>query len=230
MEESTKNASSVLTKLPLKLVGVSCLFILALFLFGIITHEVIYEGGHDLDDYLVSFLSPFSNDRVIAIMKFFTFFGSGKFLIPAYLLLIGCLLIKREWTLGLHVVVIALTSTALSQGAKRFFQRPRPDLPKLESLKTYSYPSGHAFSTFILCSVLVYLVWRSRLPTALKWILAIALLTFSFMTGLSRVILNMHYPTDVLAGFCLGFIWVIACFFVLNRISSRQRPTEQGAS
>lgn len=212
-------------KLPVKLLGVSFLFIIAVILFGIITHEVIYEGGHGLDNYLTAYLSQFSTGSSISVMKFFTFFGSGMFLIPAYLLIISYLFIKRQRVLALHVAIIAITSTVLSQLAKRFFQRPRPDLPMMEALKTFSFPSGHAFSTFILSSVLVYLLWRSDLPRVLKWILAIFLLVFALMTGLSRVILKMHYPTDVLAGFCLGFVWVIACFFILNRISSRSSAT-----
>ena len=221
MEEAKTSESSFSRKLPFTVVGLSVLFIVALGLFVIITREVIYEGGHGLDNNLIAFLSQFSSDRVIPVMKFFTFFGSGRFLIPAYFVLIGYLFIKRQWMLGVHVAIVALTSTFLSRAAKLFFQRPRPDLPIIEALKTYSFPSGHAFSTFILSCVLVYLLWRSKLPALAKWILAIVCVLFSVMTGLSRVMLKMHYPTDVLAGFCLGFVWVVTCFFALNAISSR---------
>lgn len=226
MPEWNIRESSILRKLPVKLLAVSLTFIVALFLFAFITNEVIYKRGHGFDNHMVAFLAKLFNEDSIAVMKFFTFFGSGTFLIPAYLIIIGYLFGKRRWSLGVNVAIIGITSTALSQWAKRFFQRPRPGLPLTDALQTYSFPSGHAFSTFILSSVLVYLLWRSSLSGVAKWILATLLLSFSFMTGLSRVMLRMHYPTDVIAGFCLALVWVIVCFFALNRIT-RTRSTKQ---
>jgi membrane-associated phospholipid phosphatase len=155
-------------------------------------------------------------------MRFFSFFGSGKFLFPAYVLMIIYFLIRRKRVLCLHIAIVALTSTTLSQGAKRIFQRARPDLPLIQALKTYSFPSGHALSSFIFCSVLVYLIWRARMQIFWKWLFSIFLFLFSMTIGMSRVVLKMHYPTDVLAGFCLGFIWVILSFYLLNRIQSQR--------
>lgn len=218
-ELSTKRSvRSLFKKLPLEFLIIAGLFIAALLLFALIVHEVTIEKENEFDNRVIHFFSPYSAEPFIRLMKFFTFFGSGNFLIPAYIILIAYLLIKRQIMISLRIGIIVITSTVLSQTTKRIFQRSRPDLPLIESLKTYSFPSGHALSSFIFCSILAYLIWRAGIQTVWKLIFCFLLLLFSMTIGLSRVILRMHYPTDVLAGFCLGFIWVILSFYLLNRI------------
>lgn len=213
---------SLLKKLPLKFLLIAGLFVAVLLLFALITQEVIFEKEAEFDNKVIHFFSPYSDETFIQVMKVFTFFGSGIFLVPAYIIIMAYLLMRRQTIISLHVAIIAITSTALSRGAKHIFQRARPDLPLLESLKTYSFPSGHALSSFIFCSILVYLIRRANIQTRWKWIFSILLFLFSMTIGLSRIILKMHYPTDVLAGFCLGFIWVILSFYLLNRIQSKR--------
>jgi membrane-associated phospholipid phosphatase len=224
MEESRKKRSelSFLEKFSLKFLLVAGLFVITLWLFALIAYGVFFQNEYEFDNKLIHFFSPYSTQPFIRLVRFFSFFGSGKFLLPAYVLMIIYFLIRRKRVLCLHIAIIALTSTALSQGAKRIFQRARPDLPLMQALKTYSFPSGHALSSFIFCSVLVYLIWRARIQIFWKWLFSIFLFLFSMTIGMSRVVLKMHYPTDVLAGFCLGFIWVILSFYLLNRIQSQR--------
>lgn len=222
MEVQTTKQSirSFLKKLPLKFLLIAGLFVAGLYLFALITHEVIIEKEEEFDNKLIHFFAPYSAERFIRVMKVFTFFGSGKFLIPAYAVIVTYFLIKRQAIIGLNIAIIAITSTVLSHIAKRIFQRGRPGLPLIDHLKTFSFPSSHALSSFIFCSILVYLVWRSSIGQAWKWVLSIFLFLFSITIGMSRIVLKMHYATDVLAGFCLGFIWAILSFYVLNRMQS----------
>lgn len=218
----SRSMRTLLKTLPLKVLLVAGMFIAALVLFGLIAHEVIIEKEEEFDTRLIQFFSPYSEERFIHVMETFTFFGSGKFLIPAYVALIAYLVIKKELATGLNVGVIAVTSTVLSQVSKRIFQRARPKIPLIQELKTYSFPSGHALSSFIFCSILVYLIWRGNLNIVLKWIMSVLLFLFALTIGMSRIVLKMHYPTDVLAGFCLGFAWVILSFYLLNRIQFKK--------
>jgi undecaprenyl-diphosphatase len=71
-------------------------------------------------------------------------------------------------------------------------------------------------STFY--GLLIYLVWRNIQNKTVKWLITILLLLIIFFIGLSRIYLRVHYPTDVMAGFCLGVIWLILSISILNRM------------
>ncbi len=222
LQTTKRSIQSFLKKLPIKFLLIAGLFLAGLYLFAILTHEVIFEEEEEFDNKLIHFFAPYSAEQFLRVMKIFTFFGSGKFLFPAYALMVTYFLIKRRAMIGLSIAIIAITSTALSHGAKLIFQRARPNLPLIEPLKTYSFPSGHALSSFVFCSILVYLVWRFNIKTVWKWTFSVLLFLFALTIGMSRIVLKMHYPTDVLAGFCLAFIWVILSFYLLNRIRSKR--------
>ena len=107
-------------------------------------------------------------------------------------------------------------------GLKEFFHRKRPDLPLIRTLDNFSFPSGHALSSFIFCSVLVYLVWKGGLYTAWKWALSVLLILFSISIGISRIVLRYHYASDVIAGFCLALAWVIFSLWLEKKLTSRK--------
>ena len=210
----SRKALSVLT---IKFLLVAAAFVASLFAFGFIAREAVFEREDIFDQQVSQFLVPYTSPPVISLMRFFTFFGSTWFLLPAYVILIVLLLIRKEKRNALNVAIIGSASTVLIFGLKSIFRRARPDLPLIRSLKTFSFPSGHAVSSFIFCSVLVYLVWNSRARPAAKWIFSILLLFFSLMVGLSRIILKMHFATDVIAGFCLGIAWVLLSFWLMKK-------------
>jgi len=217
-----RSIRALIKSLPIKLLLIAGLFVAAIFLFALITHQVVFQKEDLFDSKVSQFFSPYSKEPFIGLMKFFTFFGSSKFLLPGYAALIIFYVIKGKTTHAINIAIIGITSTALSFGSKRIFQRARPDLPLIQSLKTYSFPSGHALSSFIFCSILIFLVWRANIQLVWKWVFSLFLFLFSLTIGISRIVLKMHYPTDVVAGFCLGFVWVILSFYILARKKQQQ--------
>jgi undecaprenyl-diphosphatase len=105
---------------------------------------------------------------------------------------------------------------------KGLFKRDRPDLPLVENITNYSFPSGHALLTFILCSIFIYLIWQGNKKLFWKFFFSFLLLLFAFIVGVSRIILRVHYPTDVLAGFCMGFAWSILSFWLMNKMTEKK--------
>jgi undecaprenyl-diphosphatase len=102
----------------------------------------------------------------------------------------------------------ALINTLL----KLAFHRVRPELwTPLVVERSFSFPSGHAMvSSALACSV-TYILWHTRW----RW-LAVGLgLAVVVAIGLSRLYLGVHYPTDVLAGWTVGFFWVVIVRAVL---------------
>jgi membrane-associated phospholipid phosphatase len=213
-----KRVQHLLKLIPLELLVLAIVFLLCLFIFSFIVHEAVYEREDIFDNNVIHFFSVHSSPALIEAMKRITFFGSTTFLFPAYIVLIAWQLFKKRPAHSIDIAVIAISSTAMMFVLKQFFHRHRPQIPIIKGISGYSFPSGHALSSFIFCSILMYLVWEGTLATWQKYLIVLFLLLCSFAIGCSRVILNVHYATDVIGGFCLGIAWVILSFVMIKKI------------
>lgn len=152
-------------------------------------------------------------------MLFFTFLGTHNFLIPANLLLIAYFLfIKKHKWYSIKIPAIALTSLGLMFGLKYLFGRPRPDVPLIFRAEGLSFPSGHALFSITFYGLLIYIIFKTVKRRWLKWTSIILLAILCFIIGFSRVYLRVHYATDVIAGFCVGFLWLVFTIWLLNRM------------
>jgi undecaprenyl-diphosphatase len=134
----------------------------------------------------------------------------------------GYLLICRKY--GALALLLAATSGGLllSLVLKERFDRPRPAVVPHKSLvMTSSFPSGHSLNSAVvyltLGSLLAGLCRERRLKI---YFFSVALL-LTFLVGVSRVFMGVHYPTDVLAGWCAGLGWALLCGLVARRLRRR---------
>jgi undecaprenyl-diphosphatase len=137
------------------------------------------------------------------------------------------LLVRKERASAIFIVVTAGAGALLNLGLKAFFARMRPDLASaLVVMRSYSFPSGHAMSSFITFGALAYLALRRPWPWAAKSAgLAIAL-TIVVLVGLSRVYLGVHWASDIAGGWSAGAVWLAAAvvaFEMLLRLRQRRR-------
>ena len=205
--------------IPVRAIVTIVLFLVSLLVFAWLVHEIVSEDEAYFDSHAFAFFNEHSTPGMISFFKNLTFFGSPFFLLPAYILIITWLAIIKRKNDAMDIAIIAVTGTLLMDGLKLIIGRVRPELPLFEALTNYSFPSGHALSSFIFCSVLIWLTWKGDWPSLpLKWILSIILLLISFLIGISRIVLRYHYASDVLAGFCLGFVWVMLSLWVQRRL------------
>ena len=174
-----------ITEIEIKTVFVALLFLVSIFIFGYLAHEIVGENETAFDERVFHFFAGFSTPGFITASRIFTFFGASYFSIPAYLILLTILFISGRKTDGINIAIIAITSSALMFGLKAYFHRTRPELPVIRSLNNYSFPSGHALTSFIFCSVLIYLIWKGTLSTAWKWVLSTLLMLFSICIGIT---------------------------------------------
>jgi len=72
--------------------------------------------------------------------------------------------------------------------------------------------------SFTFYGLLIAIVWRSTLAGWLKWLLTIILSFLIFAIGLSRVYLRVHYASDVLAGYCIGCMWLLLALWLLGKM------------
>ena len=108
-------------------------------------------------------------------------------------------------------------------GLKNLFGRPRPDVPLIFKADGLSFPSGHALFSITFYGLMIYFIYKAVQRPWLKWTLISILSLLVFIIGFSRVYLRVHYATDVIAGFCVGFLWLVFAIWMLNRMEKYSR-------
>ena len=224
-----KRIEKILGLLSVELLIAGGIFLLALFALSITIHEAFFEHDDIFDTNIALYFAHHSSPALITAMQKITFFGSSMFLLPAYIVLIGWHSRKRQYHYAVDIAAIGISSTALMFILKLIFHRHRPELPILKGITGYSFPSGHSLSSFIFCTILLYLLWKRPMHAGYKYLLTIVLLLYPLAIGLSRIVLNVHYATDVIGGFCLATVWVVLFFFVLRKLRKKKIPHTGGA-
>jgi membrane-associated phospholipid phosphatase len=196
----------------------------ALMLFSWLGREILEGEVLAFDERLRALVHDMASPRLTILMRAASLYGGPVVLIPAGLLAAVAFLVKR-WRRGALLTVVTLAGAGLLNGLLKFsFARVRPasffDYPLPGSP---SFPSGHALyaaSVFGGLAVLLTARIRNFLLQLAIWVIAISLI---LLVGLSRVYLGVHYPSDVLAGYAIGIIWVTAVAFGDRLVIHRRR-------
>jgi len=140
-------------------------------------------------------------------------------------LALGYLLTVGRWVDSLMLLVATLGGTAISEGLKIGFARPRPDLvAHVVETTSMSFPSGHAMLSAVTYLTLGALIARTQERRTLRSYVLGAAIALTILIGASRIYLGVHWPTDVLAGWCLGAAWAILCWSIATWLSPRTPP------
>ncbi len=136
----------------------------------------------------------------------------------------GLLMWSRQRTLALAWVGAVAGDGILNILLKLLFVRARPIHDQgLVEAGGWSFPSGHSSGSVVAYGMLAYQTLRF-VPEL--WPLPLLLLAtaVAFTTGLSRVFLQVHYASDVLAGFASGLLWLTLCILSVEWLRLRPRP------
>lgn len=170
--------------------------------------------GPDWLTHVVSDLTSLGGTTVLALVTLFT---------VIYLLLI------RQRAVGLFVFLAVVGGWALSTVLKLGIARPRPlVVPHLVDVHDLSFPSGHAMLSAVTYLTLAALLSRTQPRYAVRVYMITAALLLTFVIGFSRVYLGVHYPTDVLGGWCAGATWAVFCWLLAKEYIHPERATEMG--
>ena len=160
------------------------------------------------DDAIGNFVRSFASTEVTSAFRFASRLGSTIGLTLIGLIVIGIFLYMRRLKyIGLMMLVMA-GQAALQYVFKVIFERQRPQAMFDYVIgDTPSFPSGHALASMCFFGLLAYLLSaniQSSVHRSIIWATAIALILF---VGLSRIYFDVHYPSDVLAGYLAGLVW-----------------------
>lgn len=141
-----------------------------------------------------------SPEWLILVMQGISWIGGGIQRYIMVTLLAAALWRWWGWGAGLAMGLTSLASAFTSEMLKLYFGRLRPDLvPQLDHINNAAYPSGHANNAAVVYILFIMLVPQARYP---GWQFAAAVMIL--LTGLSRIMLGVHWPTDVIGGWMLG--------------------------
>lgn len=207
--------------ITLRLLIVTGLLLLTLFVFCGIADEIVLKHHTRFDTYIFQKLSFLTSSFTTSVMLFFTFFGSNTFLFLAYTSLAAYFLfIKKSTKVSLGIAAIGIFSKVLLVLTKGIFKRQRPLDPLIPNVTGYSFPSGHAFYAFTFFGLIIYLLWQSEIKKRWKYLLSIAFILFASCIAFTRVYLHVHYPSDVIGSFCLSMLWLTISLWVLSKINT----------
>lgn len=205
--------------LSVEMLAILAVFFGSIYAFVIMTRRVFYLRNEEMDHKVFDAIKPYINDTNTGIMNFVTFFGKHEFLIPANLLLIAYyVFVKKHRWYSIKIPAIAISSLLMMFGLKNLFGRTRPDNQLLEAAENFSFPSGHALMAVTFYGLLAYIVWHTVKNQKLKWTLIVLLILWIIIVGVSRIYLRRHYYSDVMAGFAMGFLWLVVSLKVIRQI------------
>lgn len=197
--------------------------------FGHIAEEVLEGDSTKFDQSILLFFrdandlaSPIGPPWVKGMARDITALGSYGVLSIITCAVVVYLVMAHQRTAAFWILAAVGGGMLLSNALKLFFDRPRPALVfHATRVFTTSFPSGHATLSAITYLTLGALLASFHHPRSFKiYFLSLAIL-LTIAVGISRVYLGVHYPTDVLAGWCIGAAWAAMCWGIFNWLQVR---------
>ena len=184
-------------------------------------------GRGPLDRSIYVALYAGGNPPLILIARIFTALGEPTVLVGAGFLIAAWLWHRGRGRFALGLLLVILVGRGVSEVEKYWIARARPTLePHLVVVKTSSFPSGHATSSMIF-----YLTLALALIAPGRWrlIAASAAIFLALLIGTSRVMLGVHWPSDVVGGWAFGLLWVMLTLRRAERLFGPHsgKPTAQ---
>lgn len=201
---------------------ITCLLII--YLVAQISDEVLEQEAFAFDQTILLWIHSFASPTLDRIMLLITSFNNPDLVSIIAGVALIMLLWKQCYSEAKIFAINCAGGVILSYGLKSVFGKARPDLWQ-SSIKeiSFSYPSGHALGSTVLYGFLAYL-FATRFPqfSGLIYLLAVILIG---AIGLSRLYLGVHWPTDILGGYGIGFLWLTFCITMFKLQKMKQLKT-----
>lgn len=181
--------------------------------FGAIAEDVWQREGLRFDEPILRFIHTYATPPRDALIVFLTRLGSAWVMLSLSALITLVLWRGRRLREAKLIVLSVGGAALLNLLVKAFFGRERPHLwnsPAPES--DFGFPSGHAMVTMAFAATLILLVW----PTRWRWPALLVGSAFVLTIGLTRLYLGVHFPSDIVAGWCASLAWLTGVDLILR--------------
>lgn len=200
---------------------VGCLIIFMLltgaYVWGWGTAEVDQAFGSGL----VARVKPLTHD-IFAVV---TILGNTYFVAVVTVLISFAFIIKKQWQQLVIFLLAILSGWQLNNFLKAMVSRPRPAYPEaVHHMTSFSFPSGHAMISVLLFGSLTYILLPYLKTKAARRALLVGAVLLTLLVGFSRLVLGVHFLTDIAAGFAFSGFLLLLILFADQREWFRKPP------
>ena len=188
--------------------------VVSLWAFIAITEDIVHHDRlTQIDGSFASWLHVHITPNAVAYFKAASFVGSPTVVGVVGILAALGLGVKRQWRSFIALIAAFLGSGAINWSIKQLIQRPRPEYSFANVHDaSFSFPSGHAMGSLVAYGIVAYMLIRYCQPgPRLRKIIIAFTVALVFAIGLSRLYLEVHYLSDVIAGYLAGAVWLVVC-------------------
>lgn len=175
------------------------------------------------DQSVTDFVIQFRNGIADIYFRLMTTLANEEFVIIAILvMLLVVVLAFRKWRVALiYLIGVVVGNLGVNSSLKNVFKRERPaEELRLVSESSFSFPSGHSFASAMIYPLTAYILMRytglGRYPRTVAVVVTLIVLSIGF----SRIYLGVHFLTDVLAGYSLGYAFYYLTRFVIEKVEN----------
>ena len=191
-------------------------FFVAIYLFALITESSVEEEAlYAFDQRIYEWLLEAMHPQITTSMNMITRMGDGWTIVVISAVVGLWLLIRGDRWPVISLVLATGAGWIVMKGLKWVFERSRP-IDQLGAADGHSFPSGHAFMAMAMYGYLIYLVWIRIESDSVRIVTTMLLTLLIVFVGLSRIMLRVHWVSDVAGGFTVGLGWLV-CSIVIAR-------------
>ena len=207
-----------LRRLRLLIVSTAVLFLVFTIFIGSLTENYLNNEFKQFDTIVMTLVPLIFNDRSAYWMKLFGLFASRNILIPLIVLTFLWIVLKAKDRIIeiVFLLIVVIGGEIFEEGIRRIFQHLQPVHPPLTNHILYSFPSEQTLTAFILFGFSSYLLVRHTKKSWLQTFTPIVVIIILILIGLSRIYFKQQYPSDVVAGYAFGGVWLSLNVLVLE--------------
>lgn len=199
---------------------------LAVVLFFVANWLIIILRGEvpHIDRWMQNIASLYTDTFIYTFSRWMTELGTGDFLIPLGIIMFFVIWwMLRDWFAGAVFGIGVLGTHMFHLTIKALVERERPTISIILDAQGYSYPSGHAMVSIVLYGLIAFFIAKKFTSVKAKFIVQLLFAMLVFFIGISRPLLDVHYLTDVITGYVLGYFCLIATIWIYEYIRDKRR-------
>ncbi|MGF7013767.1 phosphatase PAP2 family protein [Ornithinibacillus bavariensis] len=201
-------------------------FIMVIMMIGVWIMDIIHGKVPYIDQMSRELVHRLAHTEIYYFFLSVTNLGSKEFVYPfAGIMAIVLIVIYRDWLPGILYFTAICVTHELNGVFKLFIHRERPTILVAANAVGESFPSGHAMVSIVCYGLLAYFLVQKIKSKMISFTIQVFFAFVTFLIGISRYVINVHYLTDVIAGFVFGYMCMVSVIYFFEYIQKKRYPS-----